>query len=267
MRHMIMIGLAVLMFAGSASAASKLELVEAEGFAEPVQVSDYDAEKSTVRLITPAGIEEKPLSEFSDPVQQKILGWYEDYVFMSSSGLQIKIKMQEKKNEIEGKWENGEIVSVNYIITLQNRSEVSLKDITLTCRVYIDQWNELTRDDDLQMYTEFSFSSDLPAGEAQIFKTKTIPVRDYVKKEITWSGDQEGHISIQVEDKLLGMSLTVEKKSFEGKTLIRTENAGRPPKEKKRQNINTKTTRVWCLKKTSFYKEFEIRGVMLSTMQ
>jgi len=234
MKHATTIVLTLLLLAGNALAISKLELGESDGFAESVQVSDYDAEKGTVRLITPDGVEAKPLSEFSDPVQQKILNWYADKVFMSSSGLRIKIQTKEWKREDKSEYYNGEIVYVHYIITLQNRSEIPVKDLTLTCRVFLDQWNAKTEDDDLQIYKEIRFLSDLRSGSTKVFRTKPIAVRDYVKKELKVNADGEaGHIGIQVEGKLQGMLLTVEKKSFDGTTLVRTEKEGRPPKEKK----------------------------------
>jgi len=230
MKHATTIVLTLLLLAGNALAISKLELGESDGFAESVQVSDYDAEKGTVRLITPDGVEAKPLSEFSDPVQQKILNWYADKVFMSSSGLRIKVKEQEREEERD----DGEVMFIKYIITLENRSNVMLSGIRLTSRVFLDQWNAKIEDDDLQIYKEFRFLADLRSGSTKVFRTKPIAVRDYVKKELKVNADGEaGHIGIQVEDKLQGMLLTVEKKSFDGTTLVRTEKEGRPPKEKK----------------------------------
>jgi hypothetical protein len=179
------------------------------------------------------GIEEKPLSEFSEAVQNKILRWSADEVFKSSSRLRINIEKQELE-------QTEEITLVEYIITLENHSDVMVSGIKLTSQVFLDQWNKETEDDDSHVYAEFLFSLDLPAGESKVFKTKWLPVRDcYVQKSTSHYG-VTGHRMIPIEDRLLGMRLVVEKTGVDQKSIVRTLNEGKPPSQRRRKKYSAK---------------------------
>ncbi len=98
---MIWLGLAVVLFAGAASAGSYLTLGTQDGLAEKCQVRDYDANKGVVRIMTGGAIVFRPVSSFAPKAPKKIEKWASDKAFLSSSDLKIRVEKQEEKTEWE----------------------------------------------------------------------------------------------------------------------------------------------------------------------
>ena len=228
MKQMKVIGLAVLLLAGSALAGSGLILDEKDGLTEKVEVRSYDSKAQAVKVITSNGVVSRPFSTFNAASQKKIMDWHEDQTFQSSARLRIKIDDIEKDGSPEDTKE------ISYKIILTNRSDIELTGIKIDSRIFYEYQINQEDSDRAKQYKVNHFEVDIPAGEERVFQTKPLEIRSFEKRvEVHNTGEEKGYVTKSVEDKLLGIDFSFTKIGFDGKTISRKAKDGRVPSSKK----------------------------------
>lgn len=247
MKHIKIIGLALLLLAGRALAGSTLILDEQFGLTEKVEVLSYDGRERAVELKTESGIVTQPLSSFPDAVQKEILAWVADEAFESSSRFRITVE----KNIIErkdihkmGGWlYKGSIEVVSYALRFENRSSETLSNLTVSCCVFY-QLNDTV---EKKEFVEQSFLLSLRPGKEKCINSTRIELRDILVASVLQhynnGVESSAGSSIHAKDRLVGISLTVEKPRCRGDVLWREYSQGMPS-EKKRAEYVKKLTPV-----------------------
>ena len=134
-------GLAVLLIAGMAQAASAFE------------IKAYSPSKGTVEIQSGSEYTNRPFSSFSAAEQQQITGWLADKEFQSTFGLSISAEQKKKTNKIsafldpsqkledgglEMTFTEGEVSSVSYVIKLENLSQVEFHNLVMEYRIFYE---------------------------------------------------------------------------------------------------------------------------------
>lgn len=230
----IRLGFTILLIAGMAQAAENFEIIS------------YFPDKGTVRINQGEGQTNRPFSSFTFEEQKQITDWLADQEF-ENSGLSVTIKKQ-KTTKTTTHMNNpggllGEVDYISYTITLENRSEVSFKNVAVNARIF---YRTQDGPEEKKQRIQSTETINLSPGETRTVETKTVSIRDQKKVtpgittgtsfspssgfSTTTSG---GAPTVFYQDRLLGMSLCVSKKDRYGKNIKHEFEDGNPPEEEK----------------------------------
>ncbi len=226
-QKMICLGLATLLLAGIASAGSNLILDEKDGLTEKPEVQSYDGRKKTVKVRTGSGAVSQPLGSFSEANQQKIIGWYTDRKFKSSSGLHVSLS-QKKEDGFDPIY-GGEITRQFYELEIENRTSVELRDIQISYLAFYEEQQGL-RNQWVKYRVEESLDINFSEGEKKSLVIE--PMDDYVR----YSTNGFGWCLSDLELELKGVRVCVHRIDSRGQRQEKVYEKGRLPRESQRSS-------------------------------
>jgi len=237
-KMMIYSGLVLLFLTGHlcVEAASDLIFTEPNGTRKAWEIDSYKPSIGVVKLKSGTEYRSRPFSKFSKSDQQRIKTWLADKSFKSSSGLRIRAE----KNEVEREYrsheitytEKGSITKVSYVITLENRSSVALKNVKTVYRIFYKTQRGNQKEKRCVIKTKVF---DIAAGQIRTVETETVEVRDLTNQSPPiWNGGEwiGGAATTRQKDKLRGMHLSVIREDLNGKIQKREYKKGHPPRRK-----------------------------------